>query len=100
VRSSEIVPATADNGSMPRFLFAVRYVLPAAVVVIGLGLFMLDPTVEGAEGPAAFIGAGLSVWLLNVLHRVGVAGDADRRAEDAARAYFDSHGRWPDEAPR
>jgi len=85
---------------MPRLLFAVRYVLPTAVIVIGLGLFVLDPTVEGAEGPAAFIGAGLSVWLLNVLHRVGVDGDVDRRAEDAARAYFDRHGRWPDEAPR
>jgi len=35
-----------------------------------------------------------------VLHRVGVDGDADRRAEDAARAHFDRHGRWPDEAPR
>jgi hypothetical protein len=100
VRPSEIVPATADTVSMPRLLFAVRYVLPTAVIAIGLGLFLLDPTVEGAEGPAAFIGAGLSVWLLNLLHRVGVDGDADRRAEDAARAYFDSHGRWPDEAPR
>ena len=100
MRPSEIVPATADTVSMPRLLFAVRYVLPTAVVVIGLGLFLLDPTVEGAEGPAAFIGAGLSVWLLNVLHRIGVDGDEERRAEDAARVYFDRHGRWPDEAPR
>ena len=100
MRPSDIVPAAADTGPMPRLLFAVRYVLPTAVIVIGLGLFVLDPTVEGAEGPAAFIGAGLSVWLLNVLHRVGVDGDVDRRAEDAARAYFDRHGRWPDEAPR
>ena len=85
---------------MPSLLFTVRYILPTAVIVIGFGLFLLDPTVDGAEGPAAFIGAGLSVWLLNVLHRIGVDGDAEREAEDAARTYFDRHGRWPDEAPR
>jgi hypothetical protein len=85
---------------MSRVLFTVRYILPTAVVLAGFVLFLLNPTVEGAEGPAAFIGAGLSVWLLNVLHRVGVDGDTERRAEDAARAYFDRHGRWPDEAAR
>jgi hypothetical protein len=25
-------------------------------------------------------------------------GHAERDAEDAARAYFDAHGHWPDEA--
>ncbi len=25
-------------------------------------------------------------------------GHGDREAEDAARAYFDEHGHWPDEA--
>ncbi len=85
---------------MSRLLFTVRYILPTAVILIGLVLFLLDPTVEGAEGPAAFIGAGLSVWLLNVLHRIGVDGDAERTAEDAARTHFDRYGRWPDEAPR
>lgn len=28
---------------------------------------------------------------------VAARGHADRDAEDAARAYFDEHGRWPDE---
>jgi len=85
---------------MSRLLFTIRYVLPTAVILAGFVLFLLNPTVEGAEGPAAFVGAGLSVWLLNVLHRVGVDGDADRAAEDAARTYFDRYGRWPDEAAR
>jgi len=81
-------------------LVTVRYVLPIAVVVAGLIFFLLDPTVSNFEGPAALIGAGLSVLLLNVLHRAGVRGDVDRDREEAARRYFDLHGRWPDEAPR
>ena len=51
----------------------------------------------GLEGGALLVAAGLSVWLLNLLYRVGVKGDRERDAEDRARAYFDEHGRWPDE---
>ncbi|MDO8187323.1 hypothetical protein Q5424_12880 [Conexibacter sp. JD483] len=79
-------------------LVTVRYVLPIAVVVAGLIFFLTDPTVRNFEGPAALIGAGLSVLLLNVLHRAGVRGDVDRDREAAARSYFDAHGHWPDEA--
>jgi hypothetical protein len=89
---------TQTSQTMRRVVFTVRYILPTAVILAGLATFALNPTVEGAEGPAAFIGAGLSVWLLNVLHRFGVDGDADREAENAARTYFDANGRWPDEA--
>ncbi len=41
--------------------------------------------------------AGLSVWLLNWLYRVGVAGERERDQEDHAREFFDRHGVWPDE---
>jgi hypothetical protein len=44
------------------------------------------------------VGAGLSVWLLNLLYRVGVSGDRERHTEDEAREYFDRHGHWPDES--
>lgn len=80
-------------------LVVVRYVLPIAVVVVGLAIFLSDPRVGNFEGPAALIGAGLSILLLNVLHRTGVRGDVDRADEDKARRYFDAHGYWPDEAP-
>ena len=43
------------------------------------------------------IGVGGSVLLLDVLYRVGVSGDGERDEEEAARAYLDEHGRWPDE---
>jgi hypothetical protein len=76
-------------------LIAVRYGLPAVVVLGGVIALAIDPS--SWDGAAAVIGAGLSIALLNVLHRMGVDGDVDRDREAAARAYFDAHGRWPDE---
>ena len=45
---------------------------------------------------ALFISAASAVLLLNVLYRIGAEGDKERDREEAARAYFDEHGRWPD----
>jgi hypothetical protein len=73
--------------------------LPAIVVTAGVLLWILDPTVDTAEGSAGIIGAGLSIWLLNVLYRIGVKGDTERDEEDDARKYFDEHGHWPGEPP-
>jgi hypothetical protein len=36
--------------------------------------------------------AGL-IWIVWVMRN----GDKDRHAEDAARAFFDEHGHWPDQ---
>jgi nitrogen fixation-related uncharacterized protein len=33
------------------------------------------------------------IWILWVMRN----GDKDRHEEDAARAFFDEHGHWPDE---
>lgn len=78
-------------------LFFIRYVLPVLVVVVAIILFALNPSLDSADGAAALIGAGLSIALLNFLHRMGVSGDRDRDDEAAARRYFDEHGHWPDE---
>ena len=51
----------------------------------------------GVEACVAMFAAGSSLWLMNVLMRVGIAGDRERDREDEARAYFDEHGRWPDD---
>jgi hypothetical protein len=75
----------------------VRYVLPAAVIFVGIVIFIADPSLIGLEGFVLFTAAGSSILLLNVLHRIGVAGEKDRDAEEEARRYFDEHGRWPDE---
>jgi hypothetical protein len=81
---------------MTRF---VRIWLPVAVVAAGLVAIAINPTADGVEGAAHIIGAGLAIWLMNFLFRIGISGDRDRDAEDAARDYFDAHGYWPDEAP-
>jgi hypothetical protein len=75
----------------------VRIWLPAAVVALGVAVILIRRDLTGLEGGAGIIGAGLAIWLLNFLFRVGVSGDRERDREDEARAYFDRHGRWPDE---
>jgi hypothetical protein len=79
---------------------AVRYGIPVALCLTG----MIVLVVRGAdtiafEVAAMFVGAGLSILLLNVIFRLGVQGDEDRDREDAARSFFDAHGYWPDERP-
>jgi hypothetical protein len=80
-----------------RLVVFVRYVLPGLICLVGFLLWALNPSIDTADGAAAIIGAGLSVFLLNFLHRMGVSGDRDRDKEREARRYFDEHGRWPDE---
>jgi hypothetical protein len=78
----------------------VRVWLPLAIIAGGLIVIVATGGSEtGVEGGAAIIGAGASVWLLNVIFRVGVQGERERDAEDEARDFYDKHGYWPDEAP-
>ncbi len=77
----------------------IRLWLPIVVVGVGVLLWAVDPSVARAEGSAHIIGAGLAIWILNFLFRIGMTGDVDRREEDDARAFFDRHGHWPDEPP-
>jgi hypothetical protein len=76
---------------------AVRYVLPGVIAVAGVIVLIFNRSINGLEGFAMFIGVAGSILLLNVLYRVGVSGDRERDEEEAARVYFDEHGRWPDE---
>ena len=78
-------------------LQAIRYVVPAVLVVIGFViLFTTDESLRW-EGWAMCVGAGLAILLLNVLYRYGASGDRERTQEDEAREYFAEHGRWPDD---
>lgn len=81
----------------PRTLIAVRYVLPAVIVLAGMVALLVSDTLTGLEGLAMGIGVAGSVLLLNVLYRIGVTGDLERDDEEAARVYYDEHGRWPDD---
>lgn len=85
-------------GGAPRrrlALHAMRYVLPGGVVIAGLIVMALGSESD-LEGGAGIISAGLAIFFINWLFRVGVAGERERDAEDAARAHFERYGRWPD----
>jgi hypothetical protein len=80
-----------------RGIVLLRYVLPAAVVVAGLIVMSLGSESE-LEGGAGIVGAGLAIFAMNWLIRASTEGDRERDREQAAREYFDAHGRWPDAA--
>jgi hypothetical protein len=75
----------------------VRYWLPAIVVVGGVVSLLVIGTSWAIEGAAGVVGAGLAIWMVNILFRIGASGDRERDVEEAARVYFDEHGRWPDD---
>jgi hypothetical protein len=76
-------------------VLAVRVVLPATIVAVGIALTALgsDDAVVGAG--VTLVGVGMLVALLNVLMRLGLESGADRDREEEARRYYDRHGRWP-----
>jgi hypothetical protein len=82
---------------MRALLIAVRYVLPAALVLAGFVVLLVAGESNRWDGWAMLVGAGLAVLLLNLLFRIGAKGDEERAAEVAARDYYSEHGRWPDE---
>lgn len=90
----------APPDSRRKTLIAVRYVLPGVILLAGFVALLVSDTLTGLEGLAMGIGVAGSVLLLNVLYRIGVKGDLERDDEEAARVFYDEHGRWPDEAPR
>jgi hypothetical protein len=79
-------------------LFVVRYGIGVVMVIAGIVLLIVVPG-SGVEGFGMAVGGGLAVILLNLLFRLGVAGDEDRAREEEARRYFDEHGVWPDDPP-
>ena len=86
-----------DREQRSNTMIAVRYVLPAVVALVGIVVLIFDQSLIGLEGFVLFVGAAGSILLLNVLYRIGVSGDAERDREEAARTYFDEHGRWPED---
>jgi len=88
-------PHTTTPTTVQRF---VRVWLPILIVLSGVMLGLIVGTDEAWEGGALLVSAGISVWLFNVIFRIGVRGDHERAAEEAARAEFERTGRWPDES--
>jgi hypothetical protein len=75
-------------------LLGLRYVLPTVIVIGGIVVMALGSESD-LEGGASIVSAGLAVYFLNWLFRIGARGEREREHEDAAREYFARHGRWP-----
>ncbi len=83
-----------------RFLFSLRYVVPAAVCLAGVVILVLaGKEGYGPDALAGLFGAGGAIYLMNKFMRMGIEGDADRDVEEARRMFLDRYGRWPDEVP-
>jgi hypothetical protein len=81
-------------------LSAIRYGIPAAMVIGGITLLILSPSDNAPAGVAlAFVGA-LALLMLNLLYRLGASRDAERAQEDAARRHFVATGEWPEQLLR
>jgi hypothetical protein len=79
-------------------LSATRVWLPLAIAVTGLALVVAG----GAKGSVAaagvvLMGTALIVWMINWMFRMSIESNRERDQEEAARRYFDEHGRWPGE---
>lgn len=86
-------PKRAGTGWL---LEVVRYGIPSVVVFGGI-VVMAFGDENHLEGGAGIVSAGLAIFFLNWLFRTGVTGERERDVEEAARDYFDRHGRWPDD---
>jgi hypothetical protein len=83
-----------------QLLFVVRYVVPALVCLAGVVIVATAGMDDyGPEALAALVGAGLAIYLMNKLMRMGIDGDAQRDVEEARRLFLDRYGMWPDEVP-
>jgi hypothetical protein len=76
-------------------LLLTRHGIAVLAVLAGI-VSMSFGTTASLAGGGALIGAGLSIWLISWLYRIGVEGDTDRDSEERARRVFDRTGRWPD----
>jgi lysylphosphatidylglycerol synthetase-like protein (DUF2156 family) len=104
-RASRLPPAPRPASNVrpvsPRaLLILTRWVLPLMIAAVG-GV-MIAAGHANANSPAAAGGVGLIivaviVWMINWMFRMSVRSNEDRDQEEAARRFFDQHGRWPDE---
>jgi membrane protein implicated in regulation of membrane protease activity len=90
-------------------LSATRVWLPLAIAAGGVVMIILGhgrahgtgATALGnsiAAGGVGLLIAALIVWMINWMFRMSIESNRERDDEEAAREYFDRHGRWPDES--
>ncbi len=79
---------------------ATRIWLPLAIAAIGVaGIIIGHGKTATAGAGVGLIIVALIVWMINWMFRMSVSSNRERDVEEAAREYYDRHGRWPDEDP-
>lgn len=78
-------------------LFALRYVVPLALLVAGVVILFVAPESTRYDGFGLCWGAAFALFVFAQLIRLNTSGAGDRDREEAARDYYTQHGRWPDD---
>jgi len=87
-----------SNRPLRLVLVLTRLWLPVLIAVVGaVAIVVGHGNSPMAAAGVGLIIVGLIVWMVNWMFRMSVASNRDREREEAAREYFDRHGRWPDE---
>jgi hypothetical protein len=90
-----------NRSGVAAFLLSVTRVwLPIAIAVLGVAGILVghgSTNSAWAAGGLSLIIVALIVWMINWMFRMSVQSNRDRDREEAARRYFDEHGRWPGE---
>jgi drug/metabolite transporter (DMT)-like permease len=97
-----------SNRILRVLLVATRVWLPLAIAAAGIVLIVVGHGRSRGSGATslgnsvaaagvALLIAALIVWMLNWMYRMSVQSNREREREEAAREYFERHGRWPDE---
>jgi hypothetical protein len=74
---------------------AVSIAVPAAFVVVATVLLVGFDS-RGSEAAAyTLYGCAVLLALSSAIFRLGLESNDDRDREEAARVFFDEHGRWP-----
>ena len=74
---------------------AVSIGIPVAMVVAATLILAIGDG-RASEGAAITLyGVAVLSVIGDVIFRAGIASNADRDREEAARRFYDEHGRWP-----
>ena len=73
----------------------IRYGTPAGLLLAGLVLVFAFGSRETEAAGYTLLGSSALLVLSIVIFRAGLASNLDRDREEAARVFFDEHGRWP-----
>lgn len=79
----------------------IRYGIGALAAVAAAVTALVGGVSEASiEAAVSVVGIGMALVLLAALRRLGAGDQAEHDHEEAARRFFDAHGRWPEDEDR